>query len=208
MLNLPNCITLFRIAMVVLFTVALSVGGSSAVGGVRLGVDVANGVASAGGRVALWAFVLGAASDFLDGYIARRFDMVTNLGKLLDPLADKILVGAAFIYLTHIGMCPFWVTILIIFREFLITGLRQLAADKGYIMAADQCGKWKTAFQLAYCIACLLALAYGSALPAPLAALVCGDLGSVVREALMWASVGLTLWSGLNYCIQGRHFLR
>ncbi len=208
MLNLPNCITLFRIAMVVLFTVALSVGGTSAVGDIRLGVDVADGVASAGGRVALWAFVLGAASDFLDGYIARRFDMVTNLGKLLDPLGDKILVGAAFIYLTHIGMCPFWVTILIIFREFLITGLRQLAADKGYIMAADRCGKWKTAFQLAYCIACLLALAYGSALPAPLAALVCGDLGSVVREALMWISVGLTLWSGLNYCVQGRHFLR
>ena len=158
--------------------------------------------------VALFLFILAAISDFVDGHLARKYNLVTNFGKLIDPLADKILVSAAFIYLTYVGMCPFWVTILIIFREFLITGLRQLAVEQGKVMAADRTGKWKTAVQLTYCISCLVHLCYAGNLPEPLRSLSIGDGGYWLRTSTMWLSVALTLWSGTNYCIQSRNFIK
>ena len=142
MLNLPNAITLTRIALVVVFTAAVSVADRY----------------SWGYLAALVTFILAACTDWLDGYLARRLNQVTTFGKLIDPLADKIAVSAAFIYLTGEGLCPAWITILIISREFLVTGLRQIAQDHGVIIPAGTSGKWKTAFQLAFCIACLLAL--------------------------------------------------
>lgn len=213
MFNLPNSITLARIFLVIIFAVALAVDG------VEPFIDGISPMdtmpqqgwfvpISVGACVALWAFVAGAVSDFLDGYIARKYNLVTNFGKLIDPLADKILVSAAFIYLTYVGMCPFWVTILIIFREFLVTGLRQLAVEKGVVMAADRSGKWKTALQLAYCIACMLHLAYAGNLPEPLHTLTVGTCGEWVRATFLWSSVVLTVWSGLHYCISSRSFLR
>ena len=144
MLNLPNAITLTRIALVVVFTAAVSVADQY----------------SWGYLAALVTFILAACTDWLDGYLARRLNQVTTFGKLIDPLADKIAVSAAFIYLTGEGLCPAWITILIISREFLVTGLRQIAQDHGVIIPAGTSGKWKTAFQLAFCIACLLALTW------------------------------------------------
>ena len=85
-------------------------------------------------------FVLAAVSDFVDGYLARRMGLVTPLGKLMDPLADKILVSAAFVFFTERGLCPVWVTALIIGREFLVTGLRQIAIEAGQVLAADSLG--------------------------------------------------------------------
>ncbi len=213
MLNLPNIITLARLVLVLVFTVALACDGVPVIIG---GVDPAEALpyagcfvpVSVGAGIALWAFVLGAISDFLDGYLARKYNMVTNFGKLIDPLADKILVCAAFIYLTYVGMCPFWVSIIIIFREFLVTGLRQLAVAQGYVMAADWCGKWKTAAQLAFCIACMVHLAYAGNLFEPLRTLSVGVVAEWLRAILLWLSVILTLWSGLNYCVQARRFLR
>lgn len=211
-MNLPNTITLVRMALVFVMTLAVAVDGLETEGNEFLAsppnekevwVPV-----SAGAVVALWAFVIGALTDFIDGYIARRYNLVTTLGKLIDPLADKMLVTAALVYLTCINLCPFWVAVLIIFREFLVTGLRQLAAAQGYVMPADWCGKWKTTFQLAFCIACLLGLAYGGSLPEPLLTLVTGNTGYWVRCWLLVASVVLTFWSGANYCWQCRRLLR
>lgn len=213
MFNLPNIITLARIALVIIFALALALDGVQPfIDGVSPMESMKEigwfSPVSIGACVALWAFVAGAISDFLDGYIARKYNLVTNFGKLIDPLADKILVSAAFIYLTYVGMCPFWVTILIIFREFLVTGLRQLAVERGVVMAADKSGKWKTAIQLSYCIGCLLHLAYAGNLPEPLRSLSVGELAEWVRAALLWSGVALTIWSGLHYCIFSRSFLR
>lgn len=212
MLNLPNTITLSRIFLVIVFTLALALDGVTPVSGYTPMDNVEyTGWFVAGNTgicIALWAFIIGAISDFFDGHLARKYNLVTNFGKLIDPLADKILVSAAFIYLTYVGMCPFWVTILIIFREFLITGLRQLAVEQGKVMAADRTGKWKTAVQLTYCIACLVHLCYAGNLPEPLRSLSIGDGGYWLRISTMWLSVALTLWSGTNYCIQSRNFIK
>jgi len=87
-------------------------------------------------------------------------NLVTSLGKLLDPLADKILVCSGFVYLSAKGLCPVWVTALIICREFLVTGIRQIAVEKGRVMAADGLGKWKTTFQLTFIITALVYLTF------------------------------------------------
>ncbi len=211
MLNLPNIITLSRLVLVLVFTIALVWDGVPPI----VGDDPAETTpfagyfvpVSVGACVALWAFILGAISDFFDGHLARKYNLVTNFGKLIDPLADKILVCAAFIYLTYVGLCPFWVSIIIVFREFLVTGLRQIAVDQGYVMAADRSGKWKTTFQLVYCIACMVHLAYAGNLCEPFRFLSVGVGGEWLRGIFLWLSVILTLWSGLNYCLQARRFL-
>lgn len=211
MLNLPNSITLVRIFLVILLTAALAADGIKPFhGSSPLGSLPYQGVfvpVSIGSCIALWAFVIAAITDFLDGHLARKYNLVTNFGKLIDPLADKILVCSAFIYLTYVGMCPFWVSIIIVFREFLVTGLRQLAAAQGHVIAADACGKWKTGMQLAFCIACLFHLAYAGNAPQPLRFLSIGEGGEWLRAIFLWASVVLTLWSGLHYCIAGRRFV-
>lgn len=211
MLNLPNTITLVRLLMVIIFTIALALGDSSPALSPSF-LEHTDGAwfqpISGSACIALWAFVIGAVSDFFDGYLARRYSLVTNLGKLLDPLADKILVCAAFVYLSSVGICPFWVTIVIIFREFLVTGLRQLAALQGQAMAADLTGKWKTCLQLGFCIACLFYLAYAGNAPQPLRYLSIGEGGVWCRAFFLWGSLILTLWSGLHYCIHGRKLLR
>ena len=207
MRNLPNILTLSRIALVVVMTVALALDGTVS----PLCNEVSGGwfhALGTGSCIALWAFVIGAITDFFDGHLARKWGVVSNFGKLIDPLADKILVSAAFIYLSTVGMCPFWITILIIFREFLVTGLRQLAAAQGHIMPADWCGKWKTGFQLAFCIACLVHLAYGGNLPEPLCSMSIGEGGEWTRGIFLGGAVLLTVWSGLNYCFQSRKLIR
>ena len=156
-------------------------------------------------------------SDWLDGYLARRLNQVTTFGKLIDPLADKIAVSAAFIYLTGEGLCPAWITILIISREFLVTGLRQIAQDHGVIIPAGTSGKWKTAFQLAFCIACLLALTwthtpeYLPSITDRLAALCLwhgSGASNLLYQVTLWGSVILTVYSGAVYCAGARKFLQ
>ncbi len=208
-MNLPNRITLARLAMVFLFTIALAVGHvPSSAEAESAGSGAWFEPLSAAACVALWVFVAGAISDFFDGHLARKYGMVTNLGKLLDPLADKILVCAAFVYLSAVGMCPFWVTVLILFREFLVTGLRQLAALRGEALAADLSGKWKTGFQLGFCIACLFHLAYGGNAPQPLRWLSIGIGGEWCRGVFLWGSVLLTVGSGVHYALRGRHLMK
>lgn len=207
MFNLPNSITLLRILCVIILTIALQVAPLEQVLGTGE-ISSAGLTASTARIIAFWAFVVGAISDFFDGYLARRLNMVTNFGKLIDPLADKILVCTAFIYLSVVGLCPYWMTVVIVTREFLVTGIRQLAAAQGYVMAADKSGKWKTAFQLAFCIDGLMLVAYGAHLPEPFPTLLFDEIGFWLRNSLLWLSLLLTIWSGVHYCIQGSKFIR
>ena len=166
---------------------------------------------SAGGRMlALVMFVVAATSDWLDGYLARRMGLVTPLGKLLDPLADKILVCTGFVFFVREGLCPLWVAALIIGREFLVTGLRQIAVEAGQVLAADRMGKWKTAFQLAFCITGLVWLAFpadsGIAVVSMLRSWA--DPASWLLKVFLWGAAALTGISGLNYVWNSRNLLR
>lgn len=159
-------------------------------------------------------FIIAAISDFVDGWLARKMGQVTPLGKLMDPLADKILVSAAFVFLTEKLLCPVWVTALIIGREFLVTGLRQIAVEAGQVIAADRLGKWKTAFQLTFCITGLVWLtlehlhdlhdvpAFFKWLSRPWA------LGGWLMPVSLWIATALTLISGWNYVWSSRDLLR
>ena len=183
-MNLPNTITLFRLVLTAVFCVAASTEGL------------------VGYAIALSAFVLGAISDWLDGYLARRMGLVTSLGKLLDPLADKILVCSGFVYLSAKGLCPVWVTALILCREFLVTGIRQIAIEEGKVIAADQLGKWKTTFQLTFIITALVYLTFepvesNNSLVAGLQYLSHKD--HLLFPLSLWPAVALTVISGWSY---------
>ena len=183
-MNLPNTITLFRLVLTAVFCVAASAEGL------------------VGYAIALSAFVLGAISDWLDGYLARRMGLVTSLGKLLDPLADKILVCSGFVYLSAKGLCPVWVTALILCREFLVTGIRQIAIEEGKVIAADQLGKWKTTFQLTFIITALVYLTFkpvesNNSLVAGLQYLSHKD--HLLFPLSLWPAVALTVISGWSY---------
>ncbi len=182
--NLPNSITLSRLILTALF-----VAGTA--------------FASAAGHwIALVSFVIAAISDFLDGWLARKLGLVTAMGKLLDPLADKILVCSAFVYLSAQGYCPVWVTVVILAREFLVTGLRQIAMEAGHVMAADRLGKWKTGLQLTFCITCLVWFAFkpldsGNPFVGLIHTLSSPD--GWLQPISMWLALALTLLSGWNY---------
>ena len=162
---------------------------------------------------ALILFIIAAISDFVDGWLARKMNLITPLGKLLDPLADKILVCSAFVFLTAEGLCPVWVTALIIGREFLVTGLRQIAIEAGQVLAADRLGKWKTAFQLSYLIAGMIRLtldtmeSVGSFSPLHTLTTPWGE-GAWLLPISLGLAVGLTVISGWNYVWSSQYLLR
>jgi CDP-diacylglycerol--glycerol-3-phosphate 3-phosphatidyltransferase len=187
-MNLPNSITVARLVLTAVFVVAASLG------------------THLGNLVALVAFAVATFSDFLDGYLARKLNLVTSLGKLLDPLADKILVAAAFIHLTALGLCPVWVTSVIIAREFLVTGLRQIAVEQGQVIPADNLGKWKTTFQLVFCLAALTWMLVADAPGHFLNSLTQPD--SWLIRISLYGALFLTALSGFNYTWKGRHLLK
>ncbi len=139
-MNFSNQLTLSRIFLAVFFVGALTLPTSWSL------------------PVAFFLFSLAAFTDWLDGFVARRYQQCTNVGRLLDPLADKILVSAAFICLIPFHAFPAWAVTIIIAREFLITGLRLLANEKGVVIAADRFGKHKTGWQFATILFYLLLL--------------------------------------------------
>ena len=182
-MNLPNQLTLGRILLSFLFVWALSSG------------------APFGNSAALGFFVAASITDYFDGAIARRRNLVTDFGKLMDPLADKVMMAAALIMLVPKGALPAWAAILVISREFLITGLRSLAASKGVVLQADNLGKHKTAWQIAMVIYFLLLLALqdfeaaGWLETGPLHLLAWHRIGPFITAAVLL----ITVYSGIGY---------
>ena len=171
-MNLPNKLTIARMCMVPLFMIALMFNTDSS----RI--------------LATVIFALASLTDMLDGQIARKYNMVTNFGKLMDPLADKVLTAAAMICLVELGDLAAWIAIVIIFREYLITGLRSVAASENIVVAANIWGKVKTVCQM-------FALMFLMLKPQIVA--VCGiNIGLW----LMYAAVILTVYSGLDYVLK------
>lgn len=142
-------------------------------------------------HIAIAIFILASGTDKLDGYVARKYNQITNLGKLLDPLADKLLISVALIMMVQADMVASWVAVIMIGREFVITGLRMIASAQGVALAADKLGKWKMVLQVTAIAAVLL----GSA-PIPGVAAIHAD------DILMLLAVGMTLISGVNYFLQ------
>ena len=140
--------------------------------------------------IATVIFALASLTDMLDGQIARKHNMVTNFGKLMDPLADKVLTAAAMICLVELGDLAAWIAVVIIFREYLITGLRSVAANENIVVAANIWGKVKTVCQM---IALMLLMLK------PQIVALCGiDIGLWV----MYVAVALTIYSGLDYVLK------
>ncbi|MCK9275343.1 MAG: CDP-diacylglycerol--glycerol-3-phosphate 3-phosphatidyltransferase [Syntrophales bacterium] len=170
--NLPNCITMLRIAIIpVLFLLLLSPGRAMSL-------------------VIAVFFVLAALTDLLDGYIARKYNIVTRMGKLLDPIADKLIVSTAMIMMIPIGRIPAWIVAIIICRDVLVDGIRSIASSEGLIIEASWIGKRKTLCQIIAVTALLIHY--------PLLGLNAHAVGIVT----LYIALILTLWSGVDYAIK------
>jgi len=168
-MNLPNKLTVARVCMVPLFMVALLVNTPSS----RV--------------IATILFAAASLTDMLDGKIARKYNLITNFGKLMDPLADKILTAAAMICLVQLGDLAAWIVVIVIFREYGITGLRSVAAAENIVIAAGIWGKVKTVCQMFALMLLMLK---------PQIVALCGvNLGL----GLMYVALALTVYSGVDY---------
>lgn len=168
-MNLPNTLTMIRIILVPIFMLVLLVK------------------IPYGQLFAALIFIIAASTDGLDGYIARKRKQVTNFGKLMDPLADKLLVSAALISLVQLGQISGWVAVIIIGREFAVTGLRSVAAAEGIIISASKLGKYKTISQIVAIVAILIN------------EIIVKIVGFPLGEYLMYVAVFFTLYSGWDY---------
>lgn len=174
-MNLPNKLTLMRVIMIPFFIVFLLVP-----------------ITPYDNWIALAIFILASVTDFLDGYIARKYNLVTNFGKFMDPLADKLLVCSALICLVELEKIAAWMVILIIAREFIISGFRTVAADNGVVIAASYWGKFKTTFQI---VAVCLLIADIPAL-------------TVVTQIVLWIAVILTVVSLADYLLKNKDVMK
>lgn len=146
--------------------------------------------------IAALIFIIAASTDSLDGYIARKHQLITNLGKLLDPLADKLLVTAVLVSLVEMGKLDAWIAIVIISREFAVTGLRQIALLEGHVMAASKLGKWKTAAQITAIIALLINNFPFTFINFPFDLLA------------SWVAAIITIYSGIDYFVKNKQLIR
>jgi CDP-diacylglycerol---glycerol-3-phosphate 3-phosphatidyltransferase len=179
-MNLPNQLTLWRLVLVFPFVWLLSVDWHWSK------------------TIALLLFLVASFTDYADGYIARRFSLVTVFGQLMDPLVDKIMIVSAFICLVASGDLPAWAVIIIVSREFLITGLRLISISRGRTLPAERLGKHKTAWQIITVVYYLLLKSINEA---PWVRLSPGtqNLASAIGAVVLSVAVVLTLFSGLSY---------
>ncbi len=176
-MNLPNKLTIARVVAVPFFIAAYMTGFY---------------------LVAFVLFIAASLTDMLDGKIARKYNLVTNFGKIMDPLADKILVYSAFCLMVEDGTVPGWMLIVILAREFTVAGMRTVAASEGTVIAAGMSGKIKTVLQMIAVPLLLLAPALSQA---EQARYVCGLAGQV----FLWASLIMTVYSGAEYILKNRN---
>lgn len=170
-MNLPNKLTLLRILLIPVFMIVLYVGFPGA------------------NYVALTIFVVASFTDLLDGKIARARNLVTDFGKFADPLADKMLVTAAMLWFVEIGQMPAWALLIVVCREFAVSGLRMIASDKGRVIAAGWSGKVKTASTMV-CIVLMF-------LPIP----------AILNTICVWVIVLATLYSGVEYFMKNKDII-
>ncbi len=175
-MNLPNKLTILRVLMIPFFVLFAL-------------VDLIPGYSK---YISVALFVTASLTDLLDGKIARKYNMVTNFGKFMDPLADKLLVCAALICLVSTDRLPAWIVIVIISREFIISGFRLVASDNGVVIAASYWGKFKTTFQMLMII--VLLLDFGGAF-------------DLLGQLLVWISLALTIISLVDYLIKNKHVI-
>ena len=180
-MNWANRLTLGRLALTVLFAISLSSAWPY------------------GRTVALILFVLAGISDYYDGEIARRYGIVTKFGKLMDPLVDKVMMAAGFICLVPLGAVPAWVATIVVARDFLITGLRLLAATAGLVLPAEKLGKHKTSWQIATVVYFLLLLAAHELKLVEPGAVWWQHAWRYGGNLLLWITISLTIYSGLRY---------
>jgi CDP-diacylglycerol--glycerol-3-phosphate 3-phosphatidyltransferase len=205
--NLPNLLSLSRILVMPVFVALLLAPGWVAAEPSPLSIAWLHGL----------AFVVAVAvtvTDWLDGHLARKYGQITPLGKLLDPLADKVFVAGALVVLCELQIIPAWAVVIIIAREFLVTGLRSVAAESGQMIAADRLGKHKTGWQLSLILSAIFVSAVRGALEhaGRWDALAADYHANVVATALVWLPLGvaliLTIASGWNYVAANRGILR
>ena len=146
--------------------------------------------------IAALFFSAAAITDYLDGYIARTRGLVSTLGKVMDPVADKLLVSSAFIMLTALGWVPAWIVCIIIGREIAVTGLRNIIAERGEDVSASNLGKYKTGFQIAAIIPLMIHYPFLGLNPQPVGAF------------FLWGDLGFTVWSGADYFFKFLRLLR
>ncbi|QQL44947.1 CDP-diacylglycerol--glycerol-3-phosphate 3-phosphatidyltransferase [Sulfuriroseicoccus oceanibius] len=184
-MNIPNQLTLLRIVLSVIFVIVLS-------------VDMANAY--------LWAliiFAIASITDFLDGHLARKWNLVTDFGKLMDPLADKILVAAALVLMVQhqdasgAPLLPAWFVIVILFREFLVTGVRMLALSSKTVIAADGWGKLKTIFQIV--LICVILAERATVVDLGIDLSIAEPFLGYAIDGLFWVVLALTVYSGAGY---------
>lgn len=174
-MNLPNKLTMFRVILIPFFVVVMMVD-----------------ITSYDKWIALAIFIIASLTDLLDGKIARKYNLVTNFGKFMDPLADKLLVCSAMICLVELSKIPAWIVIVIIAREFIISGFRLIASDNGVVIAASYWGKFKTTFQMV--MICLMI--------ADIAEI------SLFTTIVMWAALALTVISLVDYLVKNKDVMK
>lgn len=182
-MNLPNKLSMLRIFMIPFFVVFALIEAQWAQ------------------IVALAIFCVASLTDMLDGKIARKYNLVTNFGKFIDPIADKLLVMSALVVLTGQGRMPSWVCIVMLAREFAISGLRLVAADGGKVIAAGMLGKIKTVSQMtAVILLLLLTPVTGEG--------ILGEAGRIAATVVMYLAAAMTLWSGVDYIVKNADCLK
>ena len=188
-MNLPNKLTIFRVILIVPFVVLL-LGGEAGWFGNNLLIP---------NLIALAIFIIASLTDLADGKIARKYNMVTNFGKFMDPLADKLLVCSALIALVELGRIPAWIVIVIIAREFIISGFRLVASDNGVVIAASYWGKFKTTFQMVMVCLMLVNVPGMEAMWPWL---------NLLTQVVMWIALVLTVVSLIDYLVKNKGVMK